>query len=136
MSVLSKKGRIEACFERLNEEKRAALITFISAGDPDYETSLKILLSLPDSGADIVELGMPFTDPMADGPSVQAAGLRASAPRDVIVLDVRDRPGVLGEVCRKAADAGVNLTVTYLATDTRLVLGADDLTQLRAAVGG
>ena len=77
MSVLAKKGRIEACFERLNREKRAALITFVSAGDPDYDTSLKILLSLPDAGADIVELGMPFTDPMADGPAIQAAGLRA-----------------------------------------------------------
>lgn len=68
--------------------------------------------------------------------ALQAAGFQASAPHDVIVLDVQDRPGVLGEVCRKAADGGVNLNVTYLATDTRLVLGADDLGQLRGAVGG
>ena len=73
----TKIGRIEACFERLKQEKRAALVTFISAGDPDYDNSLAILKALPDAGADIVELGMPFTDPMADGPSVQAAGLRA-----------------------------------------------------------
>jgi len=73
----TKNGRIEACFERLKQEKRAALVTFISAGDPDYDNSLAILNALPEAGADIVELGMPFTDPMADGPSVQAAGLRA-----------------------------------------------------------
>ena len=73
----AKNGRIEACFERLKQEKRAALVTFISAGDPDYDNSLSILKALPEAGADIVELGMPFTDPMADGPSVQAAGLRA-----------------------------------------------------------
>ncbi len=73
----TKSGRIEACFERLKQEKRAALITFISAGDPDYDNSLAVLKALPEAGADIVELGMPFTDPMADGPSVEAAGLRA-----------------------------------------------------------
>jgi tryptophan synthase alpha chain len=77
MTVSAKSGRIETCFKRLKQKKRAALITFISAGDPDYDNSLKILLELPKAGADIVELGMPFTDPMADGPSVQAAGLRA-----------------------------------------------------------
>jgi hypothetical protein len=67
--------------------------------------------------------------------ALQAAGHPSSPPRDVIVLDVHDHPGVLGEICRKAADAGVNLNVTYLATGTRLVLGADDLGQLRSAVG-
>jgi tryptophan synthase alpha chain len=73
----TKNGRIEARFEKLKQEKRAALVTFISAGDPDYGNSLEILKALPDAGADIVELGMPFTDPMADGPAIQAAGLRA-----------------------------------------------------------
>lgn len=57
--------------------KRPALITFITAGDPDARRSLEILKSLPAAGADIIELGMPFTDPMADGPVIQAAGLRA-----------------------------------------------------------
>ena len=70
-------GRIEACFARLKQEGRAALVTYVMAGDPDYENSRDILLSLPDAGADIIELGMPFTDPMADGPAIQAAGLRA-----------------------------------------------------------
>lgn len=69
--------RIERRFSAVRAEKRAALVTFIIAGDPDYETSLAILKALPQAGADVVELGMPFTDPMADGPAIQAAGLRA-----------------------------------------------------------
>src|SRR6185312_13636798 len=64
-------------FAALKEEGRAALVTFILAGDPDYEHSLAILNALPGAGADVIELGMPFTDPMADGPAIQAAGLRA-----------------------------------------------------------
>ena len=70
-------GRIDLRFASLREEGRAALVTFTMAGDPDYETSLAILKHLPEAGADVVELGMPFTDPMADGPAIQAAGLRA-----------------------------------------------------------
>ena len=69
--------RIEACFEQCRQEGRAALVTYLMAGDPDPETSLEILKSLPGAGADIVEFGLPFTDPMADGPVIQAAGLRA-----------------------------------------------------------
>ena len=70
-------GRIDRRFAALRKEGRAALVTFTMAGDPDYETSLAILKGLPKVGADVVELGMPFTDPMADGPAIQAAGLRA-----------------------------------------------------------
>ena len=69
--------RIEKRFAALKKESRAALVTFTMAGDPDYETSLAITKALPKAGADIIELGMPFTDPMADGPAIQAAGLRA-----------------------------------------------------------
>ena len=69
--------RIDRRFAVLREQHRAALVTFVTAGDPDYETSLKIIKGLPGAGADIIELGMPFTDPMADGPTIQAAGLRA-----------------------------------------------------------
>ncbi|MGC2716739.1 MAG: tryptophan synthase subunit alpha [Pseudolabrys sp.] len=69
--------RIEKRFAALKEEDRAALVTFTMAGDPDYDTSLAIAKALPKAGADIIELGMPFTDPMADGPAIQAAGLRA-----------------------------------------------------------
>jgi tryptophan synthase alpha chain len=70
-------ARIEARFAKARAEGRAALVTYVMAGDPDPETSLAILKSLPKAGADIVEFGLPFTDPMADGPSIQAAGLRA-----------------------------------------------------------
>src|SRR4051812_35534 len=69
--------RIDTRFAALKQEGRAALVTFIMAGDPDYATSLAITKALPAAGADVVELGMPFTDPMADGPVIQAAGLRA-----------------------------------------------------------
>jgi len=69
--------RIERRFAALSKEGRAALVTFTMAGDPDYETSLTIAKALPKAGADVIELGMPFTDPMADGPAIQAAGLRA-----------------------------------------------------------
>ena len=69
--------RIDSKFADLKKRGRAALVTFVTAGDPDYETSLKIIKGLPAAGADIIEFGMPFTDPMADGPAIQAAGLRA-----------------------------------------------------------
>ena len=69
--------RIERRFATLKKEGRAALVTFTMAGDPDYATSLAIATELPRAGADVIELGMPFTDPMADGPAIQAAGLRA-----------------------------------------------------------
>jgi tryptophan synthase alpha chain len=69
--------RIDRRFAELKKQGRAALVTFIMAGDPDYETSLAIARALPKAGADVIELGMPFTDPMADGPAIQAAGLRA-----------------------------------------------------------
>jgi len=69
--------RLGARFVALKAENRAGLVTFTTAGDPDYETSLAILKGLPAAGADVIELGMPFTDPMADGPAIQAAGLRA-----------------------------------------------------------
>ncbi|HZZ61919.1 MAG TPA: tryptophan synthase subunit alpha [Roseiarcus sp.] len=70
-------SRIDRRFQRLAAERRSALVTYIMAGDPDQDTSLAILRALPRAGADVVELGMPFTDPMADGPAIQAAGLRA-----------------------------------------------------------
>jgi tryptophan synthase alpha chain len=69
--------RIDTRFAALRDQGRAALVTFITAGDPDLQTSLGILKALPGAGADVIELGMPFTDPMADGPAIQASGLRA-----------------------------------------------------------
>ncbi len=69
--------RIDTLFARLKTENRPALVTYFMAGDPDYATSLSIMKALPKSGSDVIELGMPFSDPMADGPAIQAAGLRA-----------------------------------------------------------
>ncbi len=69
--------RIDARFAELRREGRSAFITFLMAGDPDPATSLDIIKALPKAGSDIIEIGMPFTDPMADGPAIQAAGLRA-----------------------------------------------------------
>ncbi len=69
--------RIDTRFAELKKEGRAAFVTFMMCGDPDLATSLEIIKALPKAGADIIEIGMPFTDPMADGPAIQAAGLRA-----------------------------------------------------------
>jgi tryptophan synthase alpha chain len=69
--------RLDRRFAELKAEGRAGLVTFTMAGDPDHDATLAILRALPKAGADIIELGMPFTDPMADGPAIQAAGLRA-----------------------------------------------------------
>src|SRR5690606_20262962 len=70
-------NRIAARFAATRAENRPALVTFVMAGDPDPETAQQILDALPAAGADLIELGMPFSDPMADGPGVQAAGQRA-----------------------------------------------------------
>ncbi|MEJ5020719.1 tryptophan synthase subunit alpha [Ochrobactrum vermis] len=69
--------RIDTKFAELKAEGRPALVTYFMGGDPDLETSLKVMKALPKAGADVIELGMPFSDPMADGPAIQAAGLRA-----------------------------------------------------------
>ena len=69
--------RIEERFKELKKAGRAGLITFITAGDPNIKISTQILQKLPSSGADIIELGMPFSDPMADGPAIQASSLRS-----------------------------------------------------------
>ncbi|HEU0163371.1 MAG TPA: tryptophan synthase subunit alpha [Rhizomicrobium sp.] len=72
-------SRLAETFSRLKKEGRAAFVPFITAGDPDMETSFAILEQLPAAGADVIELGLPFTDPMADGPAVQASSVRALA---------------------------------------------------------
>jgi tryptophan synthase alpha chain len=69
--------RIERRFASLKSANRGGLVTFVTAGDPNYELSLDLLRQLPAAGADVIELGMPFTDPMADGPAIQASSLRA-----------------------------------------------------------
>ena len=75
--MTQKETRIDRRFAALKKDGRAALVTFVTAGDPDLETSREILLGLPKAGADVIELGMPFSDPMADGPAIQASSLRA-----------------------------------------------------------
>ncbi|MEM7178908.1 MAG: tryptophan synthase subunit alpha [Pseudomonadota bacterium] len=73
------KNRIAACFDRLGQQNKSAFVSFVMAGDPDRETAQKILNGMPGAGVDVIEIGMPFTDPMADGPSIQLAGQRALA---------------------------------------------------------
>jgi tryptophan synthase alpha chain len=80
--------RIAARFDALRQEGRAGLVTYIMAGDPDLETSFDILKGLPAAGADFIELGMSFSDPMADGPAIQAAGLRALAAGNTLAKTI------------------------------------------------
>lgn len=75
--IMTIETRIDRRFAALAREGRPALVTFVTAGDPDYATSRDILLGLPGAGADIIEIGMPFSDPMADGPAIQASSQRA-----------------------------------------------------------
>jgi tryptophan synthase alpha chain len=81
--------RIDTRFTDLKREGRAGLVTFTMAGDPDHATSLAILKALPKAGADVLEIGMPFTDPMADGPAIQAAGLRALKAGETLAKTLR-----------------------------------------------
>ncbi|MEX0954779.1 MAG: tryptophan synthase subunit alpha [Rhizobiaceae bacterium] len=81
--------RIDRRFAALKEEGRPALVTYFMGGDPDYDTSLSIMKALPKAGADVIELGMPFSDPMADGPAIQAAGLRALKSGQTLVKTLR-----------------------------------------------
>ena len=69
--------RIDAKFAQLKAEGRKAFVAYVMAGDPDYDTSLELVKGLPAAGVDVIELGLPFTDPMADGPTIQLAGQRA-----------------------------------------------------------
>ncbi|WP_271104387.1 tryptophan synthase subunit alpha [Pseudomonas tohonis] len=78
-------SRLQTRFAELKQQNRAALVTFVTAGDPGYDASLAILKGLPEAGADVIELGMPFTDPMADGPSIQLANIRALAAKQNLV---------------------------------------------------
>ena len=77
MTAAADSGRIARRFAGLKSAKRGGLVTFVTAGDPDAETSLALIKDLPGAGADLIEIGMPFSDPMADGPAIQASSLRA-----------------------------------------------------------
>ncbi|AVO44222.1 tryptophan synthase subunit alpha [Phreatobacter cathodiphilus] len=82
--------RLDTRFADLAREGRAGLVTYVMAGDPDRETARAILKALPGAGADVIEFGMPFTDPMADGPSIQAAGLRSLAGGQTLKKTLED----------------------------------------------
>jgi tryptophan synthase alpha chain len=81
--------RIDRRMAKLKTEGRPALVTYFMGGDPDYDTSLSIMKALPGAGSDIIELGMPFSDPMADGPAIQAAGLRALKGGQTLIKTLR-----------------------------------------------
>ena len=121
--------RLEKCFAELKKQRRKALITFITAGDPDLDATCELVETLVKAGADIVELGVPFSDPLADGPTIQAASLRALAQGTTLkkiiatVKKIRSRTDVplvlmtyynplyhygLKELVRDAAAAGVD----------------------------
>jgi len=90
------------------------------------------LCAVPSEGKGLVHILV--EDPAAARKAIEAAKLHIQEERDVLVLKLGDRPGELGNVCRKIAQAGVNINLTYAATDTRLVFGVDDLDKARAAV--
>ncbi|MFT7672920.1 MAG: tryptophan synthase alpha chain, partial [Gammaproteobacteria bacterium] len=85
-------SRLKACFELLGQQKKSALIPFITAGDPTPDSTVKLMHKMVDAGVDIIELGIPFSDPMADGPVIQAADERALA-HNVSLKDVIDMVG-------------------------------------------
>jgi len=122
--------RINNVFSNLKAQNRAALVTFIMGGDPDLQSCSNLLAALPDAGADIIEIGIPFSDPMADGPTIQAAGLRALSAGVTLkhvlklVADFREKnqktPIILmgyynplyhygvSDFCRDAKEAGID----------------------------
>jgi tryptophan synthase alpha chain len=101
--------RIDRRFAKCAAEGRAALVTFVMCGDPDLDTSLAIIKALPGAGADVLEIGMPFTDPMADGPSIQAAGLRALKAGG----SMRNTLRVVGDFRKGDADTPIGLMGYY-----------------------
>jgi tryptophan synthase alpha chain len=123
-------GRITRRFAKLKADKRAGLVTYFMAGDPDVAVSFEILKGLPAAGADLIELGMPFTDPMADGPSIQLAGQRALKARTT-VDDTFDM------VRRFRKDTGDNDTPVILMGYYNLVYqrGAEKFCKDAAAAG-
>lgn len=151
-------GRIETCFEEAAKENRAALITFMVAGDPDIETSAAVLETLPKAGADMIEIGMPFSDPMADGPVIEAASKRALSGgthvKDILQLvsnfrkENQNTPIILmgyynpiyhygvSEFCKDAAASGIDgMIVVDLPPEEeqelRPILAEDDLKLVR-----
>lgn len=101
--------RIDSTFQRLQAQGQKAFVTYIMASDPDEQTTLEIMRGLPGAGVDIIELGMPFTDPMADGPTIQAAGQRALAAEGSVTRTLE----ILREFRKTDADTPVVLMGYY-----------------------
>ncbi len=119
--------RIDRRFAALKKDGRAALVTFITAGDPDLETSRQILAGLPGAGADIIELGMPFSDPMADGPAIQASSQRALAAG----MTLRKTLAMVADFRTRDSDTPIVLMGYY--NPIYVFPGADFLAQAEAA---
>jgi len=153
-------SRISARFEKVKAENRAALVSYLMAGDPDLEASFQAICALRDNGADIIELGAPFTDPMADGPAIQKAALRALANKttlhDALSLAARFRESdqetplilmgyanpvhTMGYEAFAAAAAAAGIDGTIIVdlppeedADLRAAYGAHDLSVIRLA---
>ncbi len=131
--------RIDRRFACLKNDGRAALVTFLTAGDPDYTTSFAILKALPTAGADVIEIGMPFTDPMADGPAVQAAGRRALKGLATPTTDDKRLPTVLANTSGFVYYVSITGITGSAAPDTdrvtRAVTRIKRHTKLPVAVG-
>ena len=112
-------GRLADTFARLRQQQRGGLVTYVTAGDPDAETSEAVLLALAEGGADVIEVGVPFSDPLADGPVIQRATERALAGgmtlRRVLALITRVR----ALIRRTAGHSASTLSVGDLQIDTR-----------------
>lgn len=120
--------RIDRRFTALKKEQRPALITFVMAGDPDFETSLEIVKALPGAGADLIEIGMPFSDPMADGPAIQLAGQRALAGGQTLKKTLK----LVGEFRKQDKDTPIVLMGYY---NPIYIYGVDAFLKKAASVG-
>jgi len=121
-------GRIEACFARLREEGRAGLFPFVAAGDPDLAFTRRLLPALVKAGADGFEIGVPFSDPLADGPTIQRASMRSLAAG----TRLRAVIGLVGEVRGEIADCPLVLMTYY---NPIIAMGVDDFVRRAAGAG-
>jgi tryptophan synthase alpha chain len=135
-------GRLSNAFARAKAENRAALVAYVMAGDPSLEACAAILDALPKAGVDVIELGFPFTDPMADGPSIQRAGIRAlkNGTTPLIVMGYLNPVETMGydAFARHAAEVGIDGAIIVDAppeedAELRAAMQASDLALIRLA---
>jgi tryptophan synthase alpha chain len=123
-----KKTRIDTRFAEMADAGRPALVTYVMSGDPDYETSLEIMKALPGAGSDVIELGMVFSDPMADGPAIQKAGQRALASGQTLKKTLK----MVGEFRKGDKDTPIVLMGYY---NPIYIYGADKFLKKAKSVG-